>query len=35
MNIEKQVLGLIKLSQYIKAFLSKEIEDFNENDSEI
>lgn len=34
MNIEKQVLGLIKLSQYIKAFLSKEIEDFNENDSE-
>jgi hypothetical protein len=34
MNIEKQVLGLIKLSQYIKAFLSKEIEDFSENDSE-
>ncbi|CAD7815903.1 hypothetical protein CHRY9390_03061 [Chryseobacterium aquaeductus] len=34
MNIEKQVLGLIKLSEYIKEFLSKNSEDFNENDLE-
>lgn len=34
MNIEKQVLGLIKLSDYIKSYLSKNTEDFNENDSE-
>jgi hypothetical protein len=34
MNIEKQVLGLIKLSDYIKSYLAKNSEDFNENDSE-
>lgn len=34
MNIEKQVLGLIKLSEYIKIYLAKNPEDFNENDSE-
>lgn len=34
MNIEKQVLGLIKLSDYIKSYLAKNTEDFNENDSE-
>jgi len=34
MNIEKQVLGLIKLSDYIKSYLAKNPEDFNENDSE-
>ncbi|RZJ50450.1 MAG: acyl-CoA reductase [Chryseobacterium sp.] len=34
MNIEKQVLGLIKLSEYIKSYLTKNPEDFNENDSE-
>lgn len=35
MNIEKQVLGLIKLSDYIKSYLAKNEEDFNENDSEL
>lgn len=34
MNIEKQVLGLIKLSDYIKSYLAKNNEDFKENDSE-
>jgi len=34
MNIEKQVLGLIKLSDYIKSYLAENNEDFNENDSE-
>lgn len=34
MNIEKQVLGLIKLSDYLKSYLSKNTEDFNENNSE-
>ncbi len=34
MNIEKQVLGLIKLSEYIKAYLLKDSEDYNEYDSE-
>lgn len=34
MNIEKQVLGLIKLSDYIKSYLAKNAEDFNEDDSE-
>jgi hypothetical protein len=34
MNIEKQVLGLIKLSDYIKSYLAENTEDFNENDSE-
>jgi len=34
MNTEKQILGLIKLSDYIKGFLLKNEEDFNENDSE-
>ena len=34
MNIEKQVLGLIKLSDYIKSYLAKNTEDFKENDSE-
>ncbi|MCY0968543.1 acyl-CoA reductase [Chryseobacterium wangxinyae] len=34
MNIEKQVLGLIKLSEYIKAYLLKDYEDYNEYDSE-
>ena len=34
MNIEKQVLGLIKLSDYIKSYLAESNEDFNENDSE-
>lgn len=32
MNIENQVLGLTRLSHYIKAFLSKNPEDYNEND---
>jgi hypothetical protein len=35
MNIENQVLGLIKLSDYIKAFLSKKPEDHNEDDVNI
>ncbi|MCW3162189.1 acyl-CoA reductase [Chryseobacterium oryctis] len=34
MNIENQVLGLTKLSDYIKAFLSKNQEAYNENDSD-
>jgi len=34
MNTEKQVLGLIELSRYIKAFLAKKTEDFNDKDSE-
>lgn len=34
MNIENQVLGLIKLSDYIRAYLVKNTEDFNEDDSE-
>ncbi|KUJ52891.1 acyl-CoA reductase [Chryseobacterium sp. JAH] len=34
MNIEKQVLGLIKLSEYIKSYLAKKNEDFNETDFE-
>ncbi|MEC3875147.1 acyl-CoA reductase [Chryseobacterium salviniae] len=32
MNIENQVLGLTRLSDYIKAFLLKNTEDYNEND---
>lgn len=35
MNTENQVLGLIKLSDYIKAFLDKKPEDHNEDDSDI
>ncbi len=35
MNTENQVLGLIKLSDYIKAFLSKNTEDHNEDDVNI
>ncbi|MBW7674380.1 acyl-CoA reductase [Chryseobacterium chendengshani] len=35
MNIEKQVLGLIKLSDYIKSYLAENPEDLNENDSEL
>jgi hypothetical protein len=34
MNIENQVLGLIELSTYIKEFLAKNQEDYNENDIE-
>ena len=34
MNIENQVLGLTKLSGYIKAFLAKNPEDYNEKDSD-
>ena len=34
MNIENQVLGLTRLSHYIKAFLSKNPEDYNENDAD-
>ncbi|MCX8524734.1 acyl-CoA reductase [Chryseobacterium formosus] len=34
MNIEKRVLGLNKLSDYIKEFLTKNSEDHNENDVE-
>ncbi|WBV60748.1 acyl-CoA reductase [Chryseobacterium camelliae] len=32
MNIENQVLGLIRLSGYLKEFLSKKTEDYNDND---
>ena len=35
MNTENQVLGLIKLSDYIKAFLSKNTENHNEDDVNI
>ncbi|MDQ0781498.1 acyl-CoA reductase [Chryseobacterium sp. W4I1] len=34
MNIENQVLGLIELSVYIKEFLAKNHDDYNENDTE-
>lgn len=34
MNTEKQVLGLIKLSEYIKTFLAEKPEDLNGNDGE-
>lgn len=34
MNTEKQVLGLIELSRYIKTFLAKNPGNFNEKDSE-
>ncbi|SDR14587.1 Acyl-CoA reductase (LuxC) [Chryseobacterium soldanellicola] len=34
MNIENQVLGLTKVSNYIKDFLTKNPEDYNENDSD-
>ncbi|MCT2409383.1 acyl-CoA reductase [Chryseobacterium antibioticum] len=34
MNIENQVLGLIKLSEYIKEYLTKNPEDDNETDTE-
>ncbi len=34
MNIENQVLGLIKLSEYIKEFLAKDLKDYNEADNE-
>lgn len=34
MNIENQVLGLIRLSGYLKEFLSKKTEDYNDNDSD-
>ncbi|KIC63861.1 acyl-CoA reductase [Chryseobacterium taiwanense] len=34
MNIENQVLGLIRLSGYLKEFLSKKSEDYNENDAD-
>ncbi|SIP86515.1 Acyl-CoA reductase (LuxC) [Chryseobacterium sp. RU37D] len=33
MNIENQVLGLTRLSDYIKEFLAKNPENYNENDS--
>lgn len=32
MNIENQVLGLIRLSGYLKEFLSKKTEDYSDND---
>lgn len=32
MNIENQVLGLIRLSGYLKEFLSKKSKDYNDND---
>lgn len=32
MNIENKVLGLIRLSGYLKEFLSKKSEDYNDND---
>ncbi|UMQ42493.1 acyl-CoA reductase [Chryseobacterium sp. Y16C] len=32
MNIENQVLGLIRLSEYLKEFLLKKTEDYNDND---
>ena len=35
MNTENQVLGLIKLSDYIKAFLAKKPEHHNEDDADI
>jgi len=35
MNTENQVLGLIELSDYIKAFLSKKTEDYNQDDVDI
>lgn len=35
MNTENQVLGLIKLSDYIKAFLAKKPEEHNEDDADI
>ena len=34
MNIENQVLGLIKLSTYIKEFLAKNSADYNDHDAE-
>ncbi|MBB6369730.1 acyl-CoA reductase [Chryseobacterium shigense] len=34
MNIENQVLGLIKLSEYIKEFLAKDQESYNDDDNE-
>lgn len=34
MNIEKQVLGLIELGDYIKTFLAQDPEKYNENDSD-
>ncbi|MDP9959409.1 acyl-CoA reductase [Chryseobacterium lathyri] len=34
MNIENQVLGLIKLSAYIKEFLAKKSADYNDHDTE-
>ncbi|MFY7843655.1 acyl-CoA reductase [Chryseobacterium gambrini] len=34
MNTENQVLGLTRLSQYIKDFLNKNHEDYNDNDSD-
>jgi len=34
MNTENQVLGLTRLSQYIKAFLNKNQKDYNDNDSD-
>lgn len=34
MNIENQVLGLIKLSEYIKEFLAKDSADYNDHDNE-
>jgi hypothetical protein len=34
MSIENQVLGLTKLSEYIKGFLAKKSENYNENDSD-
>jgi len=33
MNIENQVLGLIRLSEYLKGFLSKKSEDYNDDDA--
>lgn len=34
MNIEKQVLGLIKLSDYIKSYLAENTDDFTKNESD-
>ncbi|EJL69333.1 acyl-CoA reductase [Chryseobacterium populi] len=34
MDTENKVLGLVRLSDYIREFLTKNIEDYNENDSD-
>jgi len=35
MNIENQVLGLIRLSGYLKEFLSKKLQDYNDKDLDL